>query len=389
MAATRRRRIIGWAIATALFAFLAWRMVRPMNIFVVTDNFARPMAVATLPEPLASQSATACGGCHPEIYAEWQTSIHRQAWDDPYYRVDMHFDGDQQICLNCHIPLADQQEHLVTGFRDRGRWDSILLPNPDFDPALQHEGVTCLVCHLEEGAIAGPFADATAPHPTVLHTDPNQACFRCHVVVGDRWDTFFRLPPCGTLDEIRVSDQEADCVFCHMPAVERPAAEGGVVRPGHRHLWRGGHDRSMVRAALQVALEEEVASTPDRRRFTLTLTNTGAAHYIPTGTPDRHLTATFRLLDGAGRTLREETHRLRRAILWRPFIVDLWDTRLVRHAPRTYPFAFATGGANPPATLEVAVRYHLLDEKRRARIGYQNTEPIAYDLFRRRIKLDG
>jgi hypothetical protein len=29
------------------------------------------------------------------------------------------------------------------------------------------------------------------------------------------------------------------------------------------------------------------------------------------------------------------------------------------------------------------VRYHLLDEKRRARIGYENREPIAYEVYAR------
>jgi hypothetical protein len=30
----------------------------------------------------------------------------------------------------------------------------------------------------------------------------------------------------------------------------------------------------------------------------------------------------------------------------------------------------------------------LLDEARRARIGYENTEPIAYEVFRSRIALE-
>jgi hypothetical protein len=379
------RRIVGWGLLALGLLFVAWRMVRPMNIFTVSDSFARPMAVTTLPEPLASPSAEECAGCHAEIYQEWQTSMHRQAWDDPYYQVDLHFDGDQQICLNCHIPLANQQENLVTGFRDRERWDPILVPNPGFDPLLQHEGVTCLVCHLHAGAIAGPFGGSDAPHAVVQRADANAVCHRCHVVSGARWDTFFRLPPCGTLDEIRTTGEEADCVACHMPAVERPAAAGAPLRPGHRHLWRGGHDPETVRAALRVELDEVSAGAPERRRFALTLTNAGAAHYLPTGTPDRHLTVTFRLLDRAGHLLQVEDHRLRRAILWRPFIVDLWDTRLPRDQPRSYTFTFATGGRHPPATLEVTVRYHLLDEARRRRIGYQNTEPIAYDLFRRRV----
>jgi hypothetical protein len=32
-------------------------------------------------------------------------------------------------------------------------------------------------------------------------------------------------------------------------------------------------------------------------------------------------------------------------------------------------------------------RYHLLDEAQRKRIGYENTEPIAYEVFRSRVAL--
>jgi len=383
-----RHRLV-WLLLVALAAFFTWRMVRPLHVFQVEDRFARPIEVASLPAPLDTLSAEGCAGCHPVIYREWRTSIHRRAWDEPYYQVDRHFDGDQQVCLNCHTPFAAQQRERLLGFRDRARWDPILAPNPDFDPTLQHEGVTCLVCHLDvaAGVLLGPYGDAHAPHPTRRLADPNQVCFRCHVVDNRGWDTHFRIPPCGTVAEIRAAGEPVNCVSCHMPEVARPAAVGGLVRSGHRHLWRGGHDPATVRAALKVALTEATPPAAGERAFTLTLTNTGAAHALPTGTPDRHLTATFRLLDASGRTVRERTHRLRRAILWRPFIVDLWDTRLVRHRPRTYTFRFATGERDAPTTLEVVVRYHLLDERRRQRIGYQNKEPIAYDLFRRRVKL--
>ena len=73
--------------------------------------------------------------------------------------------------------------------------------------------------------------------------------------------------------------------------------------------------------------------------------------------------------------------------MWRPFIVDLWDTRLPRGQPRSYRIEFPSASKPAPVAVEAVVRYHLLDEKRRARIGYQNTEPIAYEVFRSRIAL--
>jgi len=37
--------------------------------------------------------------------------------------------------------------------------------------------------------------------------------------------------------------------------------------------------------------------------------------------------------------------------------------------------------------VETIVRYHMLDEKRRKRIGYENKSPIAYEVFRQRLSL--
>jgi hypothetical protein len=34
------------------------------------------------------------------------------------------------------------------------------------------------------------------------------------------------------------------------------------------------------------------------------------------------------------------------------------------------------------------VRYHLLDEKRRKRIGYENKAPIVYEVFRQTLALN-
>jgi hypothetical protein len=377
----------GYVLLAVLAVFLLWRFVRPMNIFVVDEKFARPMRME-VPEGLDSLSAEECGGCHEAIYEEWSESMHARAWVDPYYQIDYVFDGSWQICLNCHIPLENQQEDLVVGFRDKEMFKPILEPNPNFDPVLQNEGVTCAVCHVREGRIVGTFETEDAPH--AVSYDPEmssgiQYCEQCHVVSGDRWDTFYSIPPCGTVAEIREGGGEIDCVGCHMPEVTRPAAEGMGDRKGGRHFFRGGHHPETVKGSLKVETKREAKK--DRSSFTFTLTNVGAAHFLPTGTPDRHLTLELRLLDGDGKVLKEKMHVMKRYILWRPFIVDLKDTRLAYGEPKTFEFSFKPDRENPPSTLEVTVRYHLLDEKRRRRIGYENKEPIAYPIYRKGIVL--
>ncbi|MCK4587574.1 MAG: hypothetical protein KAU29_09535, partial [Gammaproteobacteria bacterium] len=136
-------------ITVILFvAFLGWRFVRPMQIFVVSPAFELPTDTSNAPAMFPTLRAEECATCHREFHDEWTTTIHSQAWTDPYFQIDWVFDGSPQICKNCHIPLDRQQEHKVLGFNDAEKWDPILEPNPDFDAKLQHEGVTCNVCHF-------------------------------------------------------------------------------------------------------------------------------------------------------------------------------------------------------------------------------------------------
>jgi hypothetical protein len=378
---------IGLLLFIAVAAFLGWRFVRPMNIFVVDEKFARPMKVV-VPEGIDSLSAEECGECHEAIYEEWSKSMHARAWTDPYYQIDYVFDGSQQICLNCHIPLENQQEDLVVGFRDREMFKPILRPNPDFDASLRDEGVTCAVCHVREGRIVGTSETEDAPHAVTVDPEMSSGiryCEQCHVVSGERWDTFYNMPPCGTVAEIKKSRREIDCIGCHMPEVVRPAAEGMGDRKGGRHLFWGGHHPETVKGSLKV--EHNMVEENGRNTFTFILTNVGAAHFLPTGTPDRHLTLELKLLDGKGGVISEKTFVMKRYILWRPFIIDLRDTRLAYGIPRSFDFTFKPDRNRPPSMLEVTVRYHLLDERRRRRIGYENKEPIAYPVYRESIEL--
>jgi cytochrome c553 len=420
------KRTIIITVVIALLVFFAWRFIRPMNIFIVDDRFAWPVDTSQTPAVLGKLSAKECATCHQEFYDEWQTTIHSQAWTEPYFRVDWKFDGSQHSCRLCHTPLDRQQPQKVLGYRDTDKWDPIVEDNPDFDSKLQHEGVTCAACHYREGKIVGVLGNTNAPHPVKKLDDPNQVCVRCHIVEGDKWDTFFRFPPCGTVAEIKssrsqlpteedlfllkqlqpsLSDKQITskghsgervmsdtsslgCVECHMPLKKRPLVKGGEIRETRQHFWRGGHDPEKVKSALTIKFAESKLknkNTSNKRLFTLNIMNTGAAHYVPTGTPDRHLTIKLRVLDKNNNVLDENTHKIIRKVMWRPFIIDLKDTRLPRWQPRSYQIDISE--PEKAVSVEAVVRYHLLDEKRRKRIGYENKTPIAYDVFRQKIEL--
>jgi hypothetical protein len=180
---------------------------------------------------------------------------------------------------------------------------------------------------------------------------------------------------------------ELGCVECHMPLVERSLIPGGKVRPVRQHYWRGGHDQQMVRSGLTISFNQTDTSDPYKTNYTLSLANTGAAHYLPTGTPDRHLTVQLRVLDQDGNILDEELHTLKRTVMWRPFIVDLWDTRLRPGESRQYGIDVQYPGNQSAMFVEAQVHYHLLDETRRKRIDYHNKEPIHYSIFQQKIAL--
>ena len=384
-----RKKVIWVVVLILLTAFFYHRFTRQLTFFEVTENFERPMDV-TVPEGLSSLSAEECGLCHEEIYEEWKTAIHSQAWTEPYFQVDFVWDNSMQVCKNCHTPLVNQQEHLVVGFNDRAKLDPILKPNPDYDPALQNEGVTCAVCHIRDGVIVGPYGAKTEAHPTRKDdrfTDGRTVCKQCHWVQGDRWDMFLKLPPCGNFAEIEEAGRPINCTKCHMPRVTRVMAIDGPVRTGGRHTWRGGHDPAMVKSAAKIEVTEETGSSATKKRYTISVTNVGTEHRLPTGTPDRHLEVSFRLYDAGGKLIKEKIHFLERTILWRPFIVDLWDTRLKFNETRSYSFSFATDSSPKPALLVAEVRYGLLHESRRKLIGYKNKEPISYNIFLKKIKL--
>ena len=174
-----------------------------------------------------------------------------------------------------------------------------------------------------------------------------------------------------------------------MPAVTRALVPGGPPRAARWHLWRGGHDPDMVRQGVEAQFTRQARPTTKKATFVLRLTNVGAGHYIPTGTPDRHLTVTLRLLDKDGATLKEETAVLKRSIMWRPFIIDLRDTRLAPREPRTFNLDFFPTRYPRAEAVEAVVQYHLLEEARRQRIDYRNTEPISYEIYRKRLSLSG
>lgn len=391
--------LIGLGVLAGL-TYLYYTEVKPTVIFGLRSDYAHAIPYQKIPEGLTSLRAESCGTCHKAIYDEWKTSIHAQAYRDPFFHAYWTKDNHTWVCLNCHSPLENQQPTLITEIpRDRVE-RAVQTPNPQYDADYQHEGVTCAACHVRDGVILGPFDDAVAPHPT--KADPTfrttQVCYRCHSVVGGPAQ-FYNGGPCGTYPEYEsgywMKERGFICQSCHMPEIERPVATGGPLRKGRQHLWRGGHDPAMVKQAVDIKVVAEPAEPKpgDKVRVTLTLINAGAGHKLPTGDPDRHFTVEFAVEDQGQKVLESRQETMGRWILWQPAIIELHDNRLMPLASRDYTFEYQLPKDVTGLTLITKVRYHIQTERQHQMLidkyGLTALDPYFFTVYERAVPLTG
>ena len=135
-----------------------------------------------IPEGLTSLSAEQCGSCHQQHYEEWKYSTHSHAWTDLQFQAELKKESSPFMCINCHIPLQNQQEYIIEGLVDGDIYKPVKTKNPHFDKKLQQEGINCASCHVRDNAIIGPTGTKKAPHKTVK--DPSflseSLCISCH-----------------------------------------------------------------------------------------------------------------------------------------------------------------------------------------------------------------
>lgn len=255
----------------------------------------------------------ACASCHEKHYAEWASSMHAYASDDPLF-IAMNARGQREaniggFCLECHAPMA-----LRTGATTTG--DNLA----ELPAALK--GVTCYFCHsvdgvegthnnplrlAEDGIMRGPLADpaANAVHGSAYSSllDRDQLasadmCGSCHDIVNDRgthiertyaeWQgSVYSQPLVGT-----------SCGQCHMDQTTslEPAAPGATPRRLHDHSFPAvdlpltplpGEDelREGVQSLLDTSLQSAlcVRGAEGAAQIQVVLDNVAAGHNWPSG----------------------------------------------------------------------------------------------------------
>ncbi len=269
-----RRWIASISLSIAGAVCAIWLAQRALAAYVWGRLTLPDYPSAQLPAPLTSASAQTCRACHPQQYDDWSASRMGQAMTDPFFLADWADQDHVFVCLSCHAPLPEQQPMVVHGLASLKPLRPLGTDNPRFDPALQREGVTCVVCHLIDGVMVGPDGDR-APHPT--RGDPAfreaSRCEPCHQVDIPPLAPRLDRPLADTVAEWRrwraQTGRTETCTDCHMP--------------GRRHTFPGAFDADLLRSGLEVQLDCGAPET-----IGVTLTNR-AGHRFPSADPLRAL----------------------------------------------------------------------------------------------------
>ncbi|HWG38044.1 MAG TPA: multiheme c-type cytochrome [Terriglobales bacterium] len=255
--------------ATYLYRFGNDEPFQPSNAQTAHGQFIPAAAFPT---------AAYCGHCHAAAYKQWQDSLHRNAFREPFYQKNVKLLNDSKgieysrHCEGCHNPIA-----LFSG---------ALTPHSELTRSFD-DGLTCSVCHsivklqpmrgngayvLAAPAVmtdaAGKRIPSLVPDAQILaHPDRHahavmqpfyrsaEYCGTCHnsnlpvSLTGHKW-----LKGFGTYDEWQASSYSqrsplpfyekplTSCQNCHMAA--EPAGPGEMAAHAGSiasHRWLGGN----------------------------------------------------------------------------------------------------------------------------------------------------
>jgi len=324
----------------ALMLFTTWQCAKKGPMLPLTKKWEKVVPQQEVPAGLPSLKAADCGICHPSHYEEWKLSTHAHAWSDLQFQAELKKESSPFMCINCHIPLQNQQEYIVKGLIDGDIYQPVREKNPLFDPELQKEGITCAACHVRDNVIIGPTGgNGNLPHPVVkdtVHLSSENLCINCHnavaVLTPELACTF------ETGDEWKAGPfaDEKDCKSCHMEPITREIMPGFGEKLTHRHYFTGSGIPKFDTVQTTVlnglafypseVLETYQAGEPLNYNFRAK--NEHAGHRVPTGDPERFILFHFTLFDVAGDTLKHLTERIGEEWEWYPEAKKLTDNNL-------------------------------------------------------------
>lgn len=356
----------------------------------LTKHWEKVIPHQQIPEGLVSLKAEDCGICHREIYEEWKQSTHALAFKDLQFQAEWKKD-DIYTCLNCHAPLQNQHEFIITGLIDGDYHHPVKKENPNFDVALQMEGITCASCHVRNGEIIGTIGSNNAPHPVIK--DPSflseSLCISCHNVVdelnpvlvctfetGEEWKNY---------SAVKAGN---NCLTCHMPKIMRPIATGFEKRLSHSHFFPGSGIPKFHNIKTQGLNGLEF--TPDTIKeeyapgnwlnYTLKGRNSFAGHNVPTGDPERFFLIRFQIMDADSNILDSKQYRIGEEWQWYPEAKKLSDNNMRPLEERDFKFSYRLPDQEG-LLLNVKVTKHRITEKNAELLGIAGEYPASIMIF--------
>ncbi|MGP1614554.1 MAG: multiheme c-type cytochrome, partial [Pollutimonas bauzanensis] len=280
----------------------------------------------------AALDPASCGSCHAQQFQDWSSARHAKAMGPGVMGQLMNMEArardEQQGCIRCHAPLAEQADSLVA---------ALSRPDAHKGAALHEQGLACAACHVRGHRRYGPARrDGSVPKPddqlphggwraSAAYAD-SRFCASCHQFEADGYALNGKLLE-NTYEEWKASPYAREgkhCQSCHMP--------------GRRHLWRGIHDADMVRNGVTISV---VAPSIESGavRAALTVRNTGTGHHFPTYVTPKVVVEIIQE-DPAGRAI---AGTRREYLIARQVPLDLSreiaDTRLAAGAQATLAYA--------------------------------------------------
>ncbi|TGL61372.1 multiheme c-type cytochrome [Leptospira sarikeiensis] len=340
-------------LSVAIFYLLFSRPAQgAVSIDSVFPNAPWAKPLPNLP-PLAGVGevrAENCGKCHTEIYAEWKTSTHANALSDLQFQSELSKSSSPRwLCLNCHTPVANQRETLVNYLQNGDYRTPIEEPNPNFDPKMKAEAVTCAVCHVrldEQGRsyVLGANGKTNPPHPIKIDPDKlRNRCLDCHnanYVLDDQLVCAFKTG--NELEQQGNSHGKLACGSCHMGEVQRKFVKSELntpVRTAHKHSFIGGgvpkkfdlYEKQIpggYRTGLNIQ-PIEWKKIGNNLEYSVSFKNEKAAHNIPTGDPERFLLLKAFVLDTKGEKVFSKEIKFGQEWEWYPKARLVSDTRIL------------------------------------------------------------
>lgn len=343
-----------------------------------------------LPEGISSLSSKDCGVCHQTHYNEWKFSTHANAWTDQQFQAELKKETSPFMCINCHVPLQNQQEFIIKGLVDGDIYQPVKEPNPHFDKELQQEGINCASCHVRNGAILGPTGTTKAPHKTIkdtLHLS-EKLCIKCHnavaVITQDLACTF------ETGDEWKNGPYfgKKDCKTCHMEPVTQEIVEGYGKRLSHSHFFPGSGIPKLDTLQTKILNGFEYYPSEIKKKYLITdsifyqikIKNENAGHKVPTGDPERFFMISFILKNEKGEILSEKKERIGEQWQWHPIAKKISDNNVLPNEERIFNFYY-TPVVKGNLTLLAKITKHRLSKENANYNKLTNRYPLFITVF--------